>query len=240
MFPKQNFKLKESTKPITEPITKFGGQPVWINTPQWPIDPYPTEQVKMLFIGQIALNPAVFSGSEGMMAYIFFAEEGEPLIEEQLVTVIQTKNNPFVNKLFYVEMDEVFPAKIEFLEELQGPVIYDKKGLNKEYSVALGEVQQEKKLPVGTKLDYERDYTPRLRFKDAKIGGNKIGGQPVYFNIDYPIPYNPEDWYLLLQLVPVWGEYFYFPFFIGVYPVTIIQIFISKDFKNTVSSLPGI
>src|SRR5687767_8256440 len=50
--------LKLSHSPISKPITKFGGQPVWINQAQWPISKK-TEK-PMMFIGQIKLEPGLF------------------------------------------------------------------------------------------------------------------------------------------------------------------------------------
>lgn len=45
---------REVTSPIMEPVTKFGGQPVWIGEPQWPVSrQYGTP---MQFICQIALR----------------------------------------------------------------------------------------------------------------------------------------------------------------------------------------
>jgi hypothetical protein len=37
MKKKYSIEFKLSHSPISKPITKFGGQPVWINQAQWPI-----------------------------------------------------------------------------------------------------------------------------------------------------------------------------------------------------------
>jgi len=240
MFPKQNFKLKESSTSISEPITKFGGQPIWINTPQWPLYAYSAKPQKMLFMGQIVLDAALFSGSEGVVAYIFFWEEGEPLSEEQMVIVLQTQNDPHLNKSFSSGLDV-----IAFEEDITGPTVFEldvkRQKVLKEYQVLLESLQVEEKLPLGKHLEYNwSDDPPHYSFMDTKLGGNKIGGQPVFFSTTYPKPYAPEGWYLLLQMMPKKEDCYSFPFFVGVYPLSIIQIFVSKDFKKTAVAFPTI
>jgi hypothetical protein len=60
-----------TTTPITQPVTKFGGQPTWIATPQWPFSR--TTQKPMRFICQVELPPQIAHGSQEM-AYIFMTE----------------------------------------------------------------------------------------------------------------------------------------------------------------------
>jgi hypothetical protein len=72
MKPKHTLRLSVTTKPVRQPVTKFGGQPVWVEEPQWPISPFFNEQ--MLFLGQVALDPALFGGEPGRMAYFFITD----------------------------------------------------------------------------------------------------------------------------------------------------------------------
>src|SRR5262249_52531231 len=58
--------------PIREPITKFGGQPVWLTEAQWPISAK-TEK-PMRFICQIALSTEIFGATDSRMAYIFMTD----------------------------------------------------------------------------------------------------------------------------------------------------------------------
>lgn len=60
------------------PKTKFGGQPDWLEDPQWPISP--ELQGPMRFIAQIALGD-VFPEHEGKIAYIFMTEDEEEYID---------------------------------------------------------------------------------------------------------------------------------------------------------------
>jgi hypothetical protein len=74
---KYDIYLVEATSSITEPVTKFGGQPVWIDEPQWPLGRQTGE--KMQFVCQVALDADLFRVPSGMMAYVFRAggAEGE-------------------------------------------------------------------------------------------------------------------------------------------------------------------
>jgi predicted DNA-binding WGR domain protein len=63
----------EVTEPITEAITKFGGQPVWLEEPRWPLCPQNGKQIP--FLGQIRLEPEIFGDIEAKMAYIFFGSD---------------------------------------------------------------------------------------------------------------------------------------------------------------------
>jgi hypothetical protein len=59
----------EAPGPICEPVTKFGGQPVWLTVPQWPV--MPGTGRPMLFLGQVAIDPIFFGPVCGRMAYLF-------------------------------------------------------------------------------------------------------------------------------------------------------------------------
>jgi hypothetical protein len=61
--------------PITEPITKFGGQPVWLDAPQWPVSR--SLGIPMQFICQIALDPELFGELPTRIVYFFITEGHE-------------------------------------------------------------------------------------------------------------------------------------------------------------------
>lgn len=64
--------------PSDSPKTKFGGQPEWIESPQWPMS---TElEGPMRFIAQIRLGD-VFPEHEGKVAYIFMTEDEDEYID---------------------------------------------------------------------------------------------------------------------------------------------------------------
>ena len=62
------------SEPITDLVTKFGGQPVWRDAPQWPLSA--GLGLTMTFFGQVRL-PAEVAGDGTWMAYVFFAPEGQ-------------------------------------------------------------------------------------------------------------------------------------------------------------------
>ncbi|MGW7413610.1 hypothetical protein [Streptomyces sp. NPDC054863] len=53
--------------PVTEPVTKVGGQPVWREEAQWPLSRESGEPME--FIGQFAVR-------DGALAYLFMARDG--------------------------------------------------------------------------------------------------------------------------------------------------------------------
>ncbi|MFR9730209.1 hypothetical protein ACL03H_13340 [Saccharopolyspora sp. MS10] len=65
---RQSLRFVESDEPILEPVTKFGGQPVWLRAPAWPL----SESLgrPMRFLGQIRLP-----GEQVRLAYLFLTED---------------------------------------------------------------------------------------------------------------------------------------------------------------------
>ena len=59
--------------PISDPVTKFGGQPVWLEKPQWPLSR--STGLPMKFIGQIRIETELFPGDGLRMAYLFIGED---------------------------------------------------------------------------------------------------------------------------------------------------------------------
>ncbi|MFC8967508.1 MULTISPECIES: hypothetical protein [unclassified Streptomyces] len=58
-------------EPITEPVAKLGGEPLWLDEPCWPVHPRTAEPLD--FIGQfpVPMGP----GDERRMAYLFLSYE---------------------------------------------------------------------------------------------------------------------------------------------------------------------
>jgi hypothetical protein len=68
---KYTIAYREVTAPITAPVTKFGGQPVWLEAPQWPLSRLCA--TPMEFIAQIALPPDLFPAVRARLAYLFMS-----------------------------------------------------------------------------------------------------------------------------------------------------------------------
>jgi hypothetical protein len=67
--PKRGMVRLVEHRPAPGPVAKFGGQPDWISTPQWPLDPTGRP---LIFYGQLPLLDR-----PGHLVYLFFAAEGD-------------------------------------------------------------------------------------------------------------------------------------------------------------------
>ena len=74
-IPKRAISFREASAPITKLVTKFGGQPVWLGEPEWPLSRATGHPMR--FICQIALNPDLFGSIPGRMAYVFMTDQGQ-------------------------------------------------------------------------------------------------------------------------------------------------------------------
>ncbi|AFZ57320.1 DUF1963 domain-containing protein [Anabaena cylindrica FACHB-243] len=230
---RRTFTIAETQTPITEPITKFGGQPVWINEPTWPLA-FETGE-KMLFMGQIALEDSIFPNSNGVMVYVFIWGDAEPLYAEAMAVVIQTPEMIYKTE------------EVEYISDATGLSIYEfdenSKENYKEYEILLSPIKSEIATPPSAhynrydELDIELGYN----FSRPEFAGNKIGGQPLYINQ----PTNPreefdsKEWLLLLQLAPQQGYYLlprfqpnFYPFSMELGEFGILTIFIANDYTQ--------
>lgn len=229
---KTQFQIVESPTEILEPITKFGGQPVWIAEPRWPLNPETGEQ--MLFLGQISLDQEVFPNSNGTMVYLFFGDVSEPIYNEATATVIQTAESVYTND----------DSEIEFSSEATGPTIYeldeDREAVYKEYRVVLNPAENEDSVPLEERYTMnDLDYDTGFHFARPDLAGNKIGGQPLYIEgLDTPPEYFISDeWLLLLQLAPNQGYWHnlqpnFYPFQMELGEFGILTVFISQKYKK--------
>jgi len=236
MLLKTPFQIVESSTTITEPITKFGGQPVWINTPHWPIHSATGEQ--MMFQSQIVLDPALFPDSNGAIAYIFFGDT-EQLSNDDFAVVLQTKDSKALNAQ---------NQEIEFVTEATGPTIYEwinrdgeEQKVSKEYKVVLESMIEEEDLPLLERYDEmnDLDYDAGYQFSKSALAGNKIGGQPFYIEgLDTPPEYfTAENWEQLLQLAPIEGFWDnnqpnFYPFYMEMGEFSLLNVFITKDYTQ--------
>jgi hypothetical protein len=188
--PKQTIIFNEASSAVQELKTKFGGQPVWLDTPAWPISRIYDEP--MQFICQIAIDPALFPDSQAQMAYIFMTDEGDgdtwdPESGEN--AVILQPGEPHVP----VIVSATGPT-LDCMSEIAGqPQVC-------EFAVTLsaGEdpdfISEDSWLDIEDEEERERLHTPYV----ATLEGNKIGGTPLFLqNDEFP---DGESWNLLLQL----------------------------------------
>ncbi|MFE6872562.1 hypothetical protein ACFVFS_39215 [Kitasatospora sp. NPDC057692] len=68
-LPRLTLTLRAADEPITAPVAKLGGEPVWLEEPCWPVDPVTGHP--LVFIGQFPVP-----GDELRLAYLFIGEDG--------------------------------------------------------------------------------------------------------------------------------------------------------------------
>jgi uncharacterized protein (TIGR02996 family) len=204
-------KYRRVKKPVTEPVTKFGGQPVWVAGPAWPIA---SRGEPMQFVCQVRVPDFFGAPLAGKMVYVFalhpeFADWEEfcgtisPLYPEEgdNAVVIQPGGDPpaptWVLPLGAKDQRRrKRPLRVE--PRSAGPTLYDKNGQPGEWLLDL-EPGADPDYTANTKETFpcEDDWQ---RYYEA-VSGEKVSGTPAWGNslateID-SLAADP-DWRLLL------------------------------------------
>ena len=191
----------ETNESIKNPITKFGGDPVWLEEPSWPTSK--STGNPMCFICQIAIDQSIFLGAQGKVAYIFMTDEEE--------YVDGTWDPESGENAVIIQPGKVFEIDVKDIRT--GPT------LESEYDVEFSKVND-----IATaKLDemFENDEESYYKALES-MGGNKIGGIPVFLQgEEFP---DGDDWVLLLQL-----DSTRVPFYINFGDSGIAYVFINKN-----------
>ena len=159
MTAKATIEFTESDDPITQPVSKFGGQPVWIDDPQWPLSKETGNQMR--FICQIALDETLFPGSAGKVAYLFMTEE---------------EDGSFVDSTYEPDGGEnaiiIQPGKSSSAccDQAEGPTLY--RMVEKEGFDLLQQVPCEFSINPTPGIDTE--------VSDDGLDENKVGGLPIH------------------------------------------------------------
>jgi uncharacterized protein YwqG len=181
-------------------LTKFGGQPDWLNEPQWPM----SKQlgIPMRFICQIALEEAIFPGNGGKMAYIFMTADKEYVDDTweadggENAVIIQPGGIPTVPVTNLVDGPT-----------LQNYVKIPGEKLLQPQNVVLSVFLTEQEDPDFISQDWifksdSEDWKQRGEAWGQytnQLVGNKIGGTPGFLQND-DFPDDKQSWKLLLQL----------------------------------------
>lgn len=207
----------EVFSPITELVTKFGGQPVWYSTPQWPISR--STGRPMRFICQIALDPKVFGKADSRVAYLFMTDEEDYVDgtwdpDEGENAVIVQPGEPLVR---------VKPLAL-------GPSLY-------EMVIGLERVRHRRpcEFAVRIKVSTEPEFIPEELAKEMEeddreqyceaVRGSKIGGAPAFIQSE---EFPGEEYHtLLLQLED--GD---LPFAVNFGDAGVGYAFLSDDRKS--------
>lgn len=190
---RQKIEFVEHSASIHESKTKFGGQPDWITTPQWPISK--TTGNPMRFLCQIELDKQVFPGALGEMAFIFMTDEDEYVDgtwehdSGENCVVIQPSQAPLV-----VETASIFkgPSLCTMVEVAGESRLVP---VEKTYAVRLSIGED----PVFQPSDaLQESSEEQIDSYESELQGNKIGGTPAFIQGDeFP---SDKPWQLLLQL----------------------------------------
>jgi uncharacterized protein YwqG len=215
MVKKESIKFIESHRPASRLTTKFGGQPLWVGPPQWPISK--STGKPMRFICQIAIDSERFNPVTAQMAYLFMTD-GDEHVDGTW------EANGGENAVI------LQPGQTHIRTEplAEGPSLYRmvKKFFRKhlvpepcEFSVALQPAEdpdfiEEAERAKWGKTEWEAYATA--------LDGNKIGGAPFFIqNTEFP---GPGRWRLLLQL-----DSTKVPFFVNFGDAGIGYLFLSAD-----------
>lgn len=190
---KQLIEFSETTAPISDAVTKFGGQPVWIENPAWPLSRETGNPMR--FICQIELRSEYGFNTPAKMAYLFMTEE---------------EGGDFVDGTYEPDGGEnaviLQPGStsIPTTDKIEGPTLYKMvsvEGQDRlqeqtcEFNVILTEAED-----IEFVTEIERFKMPKE--KAAAATGNfeesKIGGSPAFMQGD-EFPFG-QPCQLLLQL----------------------------------------
>lgn len=189
----------ETDSPITEPVTKFGGQPVWLEEPRWPLSTELGEQ--MQFVCQVALEPEVFGKPPGRMAYLFITGESED-------EWVDGTFDPEGGENAVMVQPGGGPPAVGTVPEPEGPTLYRMEDFGTrlipvacEYAVELTPGDDPDYASEDELLDWNEEESDAYQ---ESLDGNKVGGTPGFIQSD-EFPEGPgkapqQAWRLLLQL----------------------------------------
>jgi hypothetical protein len=219
---KYDISFVEAPISIPEPVTKFGGQPMWLGEPQWPLSRKTGGQ--MQFVCQVVLDADLFRVPSGRMAYLFKTGGAggehvdgtwDPDGGENAVIVQPSTDVPYDGRVETVP-SATGPTLYRFEEEPGGGQM---KVVPCEYAVELAPGEDGE--PASDEEQVEWDDATHDAYFDSLVG-NKIGGTPLFIQgEEYPAD---GPWKLLLQL-----EMMELPFFVNFGDAGSGYAFVSAD-----------
>jgi hypothetical protein len=176
-IPRRSLELQPAALPVREPVTKFGGQPVWLEAPTWPVA---ADEGPMTFMAQFAVP-----GVDGL-AYLFIDPSPSDLID--------FSDPGFAGCLFM----QPGPPPFRHLSRASGPTYASGVDDDERFELRLtGRLTEY--VPT---LEEGRDYPDWEVFRaeppderDDDRDWNKIGGSPRYLQNGPP----PGEWRFLFQ-----------------------------------------
>ena len=195
---KQALDVGEAVDAITTLTTKLGGQPVWLNAPQWPLSRQLGEPMR--FLAQVRLADARAPGlpDGDAMAYVFMTD-GEEYVDGtwesdggENALVLQRSDGVGV-ELPSVELVErgTGPTARIWRRHVQPPMLEEA-----EFEVVL--YAGEDPSPLNEAELRALPAAERAAYREA-VAGSKVGGTPSWVQGD-AWPDDDRSWSLVLQL----------------------------------------
>ena len=181
--------FREAIRPDVNPVTRFGGQPAWLEEPVTPLSRRTGKP--MTFICQIEIPADWHTKGPARMAYVFMTGGGFDYDAVETWNPDEGETAVIVQKaLAAPPAAEPYPDTLKCWEEVDGR----RTEVPHEYAVDQTPVEEPAYLSMDA-LD-ELDDAQRDAICEA-WSGNKIGGCPTWVQYE-EFPY--QDWHLLLQL----------------------------------------
>lgn len=187
-----HLEFESAEQPVTSCVSKFGGQPGWLEAPQWPLSRATGRPMR--FIAQVLLQAPLFTGSGARMAYLFLTDDPQQYVDgtwepdggENAVIlqpgrfagpVAPLRHGPALYRMAEAAGEQALqPQDVEFLVRLQL-------------------VEEPEHVPEAVRWEWPE--AQQEHYAQA-LAGNKIGGTPGFLQGDeFP---RPGDWKLLLQI----------------------------------------
>lgn len=169
--------------------TRFGGQPDWLQDPQWPISAG-WDGRPMMFICQIRLQKEVFGNDQDRMAYLFITHKESPesdFFDPDIIFPDGGENAVIIQPNGDISVDVIKKAV--------GPTLFTNQG--REFVGSPTLIMGEDPIFIDSTTYRTLSEERQIEYFN-QIDGNKIGGTPNFFQDD-EIPYNGNSM-LLLQL----------------------------------------
>jgi hypothetical protein len=226
---KYTISYREVAAPITDLVTKFGGQPVWLEAPCWPLSyQYRTP---LQFVCQIALPLDLFGKLPLPMAYLFVTDDYAHGYRAKTWEPHGGEN------ALILQPGSTWEGETAPLRE--GPSLYRRKwtGIGFDPDTGAGWERTPCEYAVQLRVghdpeggvwdDLDPDDTTAMDAWLAALLEDKIGGTPVP-NVNPPEFPDPQQWRLLLQLntkEDATGD----PFFLNLASDGVGYAFVSQD-----------
>jgi len=181
-------KFVQVTEPVADLVTKFGGQPVWLEPADWPASRRTGQP--MVFVGQIRIPDFINPHGDLRMAYIFMTENSD----------VDNTYDPNGGENSVII--QVADLQAQPVAAAQGPVLWFDESVafkvNKllpcEFLVEAALVDDGAYIPENELCDLPSDEGDRIY---DSLNHDKIGGNPLWYqNEEFPY----ESAKLLLQL----------------------------------------